>query len=53
MIAVDVNAPVDCGKRKKMMFGMATKFGEATLAVKYRVKAKDGSFIGGPMYALE
>ena len=32
---------------------MATKFGEATLAVKYRVKAKDGSFIGGPMYALE
>ena len=35
------------------LFGMATKFGEATLAVKYRVKAKDGSFIGGPMYALE
>ena len=32
---------------------MATKYGEATLAVKYRVKAKDGSFIGGPMYALE
>ena len=25
------------------LFGMATKFGEATLAVKYRVKAKDGS----------
>ena len=35
------------------LFGMATKYGEATLAVKYRVKAKDGSFIGGPMYALE
>ena len=35
------------------LLGMATKFGEATLAVKYRVKAKDGSFIGGPMYALE
>ena len=35
------------------LFGMATKIGEATLAVKYRVKAKDGSFIGGPMYALE
>ena len=32
---------------------MATKYGEATLAVKYRVKAADGSFIGGPMYALE
>ena len=35
------------------LFGMATKYGEAILAVKYRVKAKDGSFIGGPMYALE
>jgi len=35
------------------LLGMATKFGEATLAVKYRVKAKDGSYIGGPMYALE
>ena len=35
------------------LLGMATKFGEATLAVKYRVKAADGSFIGGPMYALE
>ena len=33
------------------LLGMATKFGEAT--VKYRVKAKDGSYIGGPMYALE
>ena len=35
------------------LFGMATKYGEAVLAVKYRVKAKDGSYIGGPMYALE
>ena len=35
------------------LFGMATKYGEAVLAVKYRVRAKDGSFIGGPMYALE
>ncbi len=35
------------------LLGMATKYGEAMLAVKYRVKAKDGSFIGGPMYALE
>lgn len=35
------------------LFGMATKYGEALLAIKYRVKAKDGSFIGGPMYALE
>ena len=35
------------------LLGMATKYGEATLAVKYRVKAKDGSYIGGPMYALD
>lgn len=35
------------------LFGMATKYSEAVLAVKYRVRAKDGSFIGGPMYALE
>ena len=35
------------------LFGMATKYGEAILAVKYRVRAKDGSFIGGPTYALE
>ena len=35
------------------LLGMATKYGEAILAVKYRVKAADGSYIGGPMYALE
>ena len=35
------------------LLGMATKYGEGLLAVKYRVKAKDGSYIGGPMYALE
>ena len=35
------------------LLGMATKHGEATLAVKYHVKAADGSFIGGPMYALK
>ena len=35
------------------LLGMATKYGEGLLAIKYRVKAKDGSFIGGPMYALE
>ena len=35
------------------LLGMATKYSEGLLAVKYRVKAKDGSFIGGPMYALE
>jgi AGCS family alanine or glycine:cation symporter len=32
---------------------MATKYAEGLLAVKYRVKAEDGHFYGGPMYALE
>ena len=35
------------------LLGMATKYSEGLLAVKFRVRAKDGSFIGGPMYALE
>ena len=35
------------------VFGIATKYAEAVLAVKYRIKAADGSMAGGPMYALE
>ncbi len=35
------------------VFGIATKYAEAVLAVKYRVVTKDGSMAGGPMYALE
>ncbi len=35
------------------VFGMATKYGEAVLAVKYRIRQPDGTFAGGPMYALE
>ena len=34
-------------------FGMATKYGEAILAVKYRVKDSKGRMAGGPMYYLE
>ncbi|MBE1555874.1 alanine/glycine:cation symporter family protein [Sporosarcina limicola] len=34
-------------------FGMATKYGEAILAVKYRVKDANGQMAGGPMYYLE
>lgn len=34
-------------------FGMATKYGEAVLAVKYRVKDANGQMAGGPMYYLE
>ena len=35
------------------IFGMSTKYAEALLAVKYRVKGADGHYYGGPMYALE
>lgn len=35
------------------VFGIATKYGEGLLAVKYRVKGENGEMIGGPMFALE
>ena len=35
------------------IFGIATKYAEGLLAVKYRVKGSDGHTYGGPMYALE
>lgn len=35
------------------VFGIATKYAEGLLAVKYRVQTADGHMIGGPMYALE
>lgn len=35
------------------VFGIATKYGEAVLSVKYRVRAPGGGFAGGPMYVLE
>ena len=35
------------------IFGIATKYAEGLLAVKYRVKTEDGRYYGGPMYALE
>jgi len=34
------------------LVGMATKYSEAVLAVKYRIKDKKGSMCGGPMYYL-
>ncbi len=34
-------------------FGMATKYAEIVLAVKYRCKRKNGEFYGGPMYYIE
>lgn len=35
------------------VFGIATKYAEGLLAVKYRIKTPDGHMLGGPMYALE
>lgn len=35
------------------LLGMATTYSESYLSVLYRVKNKDGSFSGGPMYILE
>ncbi|MBQ7026977.1 MAG: alanine:cation symporter family protein [Ruminococcus sp.] len=34
-------------------FGMATKYAEGLLAVKYRVKNENGDYIGGPFYYIE
>ncbi|MGE4498354.1 MAG: alanine/glycine:cation symporter family protein [Deferribacterales bacterium] len=34
------------------LVGMATKYAEAVLAVKYRVQKEDGSMSGGPMYYI-
>jgi AGCS family alanine or glycine:cation symporter len=35
------------------VFGIATKYAEGLLAIKYRTKNAEGKMIGGPMYALE
>ncbi|MCI9488461.1 MAG: sodium:alanine symporter family protein [Dorea sp.] len=35
------------------VFGIATKYSESLIAVKYRVKTRDGRMQGGAMYALE
>ena len=35
------------------MLGIATKYAEGLLAIKYRVRTPDGKMLGGPMYALQ
>jgi alanine or glycine:cation symporter, AGCS family len=35
------------------VFGIATKYAEALLSVKYRIKTPGGMMAGGPMYVLE
>ena len=34
-------------------YGIATKYSEAIVAIKYRVRTSDGMMLGGPMYACE
>ena len=35
------------------IFGMITKFAEATLAVRYRLRNSQGDYVGGPMYMIQ
>ncbi len=35
------------------LFGMATKYAEGVLAIKYRITDKQGSMLGGPFYYIE
>ena len=35
------------------LFGMVTKYAEATLAVRYRVRTPEGEWVGGPMYMIQ
>jgi AGCS family alanine or glycine:cation symporter len=35
------------------IFGISTKYAEALLSVKYRIKTQKGQMAGGPMYVLE
>ena len=35
------------------IFGMATKYGESLLSIKYRIRDGQGGFRGGPMYVME
>ena len=35
------------------LLGMATRFAEALLAIKYRIKDKKGAMCGGPMYYID
>ncbi len=35
------------------VFGIATKYAETMIALKYRVRSEDGTMLGGAMYALD
>jgi AGCS family alanine or glycine:cation symporter len=35
------------------IFGIATKYAEAVLSIRYRIRTREGAMAGGPMYVLE
>lgn len=35
------------------VFGIATKYAEAVLSIKYRIRTRKGHFAGGPMYVMD
>lgn len=35
------------------VLGIATKYAEGLLSIKYRIRTKNGKMLGGPMYAIE
>lgn len=35
------------------VLGIATKYAEGLLSIKYRIRTNDGKMLGGPMYAIE
>lgn len=35
------------------VFGIATKYAESLISIKYRIKSRDGRMLGGAMYVLE
>ena len=41
-----------CWMWMSSLLGMATKFGEITLAVHYRERNEEGDWVGGPMYYI-
>lgn len=57
---IGVGSAVACGGPGSILwmwligfFGIATKYGESLLALRYRVKQEDGSYVGGAMYVLQ
>lgn len=57
---IGVGTAVACGGPGSILwmwligfFGIATKYGESLLALRYRVKKADGTYAGGAMYILQ